>query len=365
LTAKNKPLLNLIADKNIPLVESLFTDFAEVSLLPGGELTNRQIADADILLVRSTTQVNKHLLTRTKVKFVGTATAGTDHIDLAYLQQADIGFSAAPGCNANAVTEYVLTALFALLNDPLSLASKQVAIIGFGHVGRCLYHKLQRLGVAALVYDPLLSANAGLPPLASWQQVLAADILTFHPCLTRGGTYPSYHMFDRQAMAGCKSGALVINTSRGEVMDNQALLDLLEAGKDLKVVLDVWEHEPNINLDLLPLVTLATPHIAGYSLEAKVQGTVQLYQAVCQYFGLLANKPTAALVPSHPLAAVQIDSQLSGWEREQQLAQYVYDIWADDGCMRDALMDQTRNCGIYFDELRENYPVRREYSAYL
>lgn len=266
----------LVADQNMPLVEALFSHFFEVQLLPGREITAQSIEGAEVLLVRSVTPVNQSLLAGSSVRFVGSATAGTDHVDLDYLAKNHIQFAHAPGCNAHAVVQYVLSVLCCLKPQ---WQQCRVGIVGCGNVGGLLYRQLCALGVQCRVYDPFLD-SADIPDLCSFEQVLDCEIISVHTPLTTSGPYPTHHMFDRQTLQQIKSTSLLINAGRGGVIDNIALLSLLKQRSGLQVALDVWESEPQIDTELLDLVAIATPHIAGYSYEGKIRGTQMLFDSL-------------------------------------------------------------------------------------
>ena len=343
----------IIADQNMPHVESYFGHLGEVKLMAGREIDRQAIQGAEILLVRSVTQVNQSLLEGSSVRFVGSATAGTDHIDLNYLKKNNIQFAYAPGCNAEAVVQYVLSVFSRL--KPQWLNSK-VGIIGCGNVGSRLYQKLVALGVDCRVYDPFLSPSQ-IPDLVSFNEVLDCDIISLHTPLTTDGEFPTYHLFNQQVLNALKPNTLLINAGRGAVIDNLALIERLKQSDGLQVALDVWESEPQINTELLDLVSLATPHIAGYSDEGKMRGTSMLYEALCTLY-LGGNLMQQANISIH-------DKQVSLDPSEKTLNQLLLDCYmidADDQRMRQKL--KQGDIGQGFDELRKTYPQRREYSHF-
>ena len=243
-----------------------------------------------MLLVRSVTRVDRTLLEGSAVAFVGSATIGTDHVDQAYLAEQGIRFAHAPGCNANAVVQYDLSVLSNLQPDWQSCT---VGIVGCGNVGGRVYRTLKSLGVNCRVYDPFLSAEQ-IPDLVDFQSVLAADIICVHTPLTTEGPFPTEHLFNAEVLAGLGENTLLINAGRGAVIDNGALLEHLKSGSKLRVALDVWEPEPNINPGLLEQVLLATPHIAGYSREGKIRGTEMLAEDYYQWSGKAAVEKTVS-----------------------------------------------------------------------
>ncbi len=343
----------IIADQNMPQIEAYFGHLGEVKLMAGREIDSQAIQGAEILLVRSVTQVNQSLLEGSSVRFVGSATAGTDHIDLEYLNRNNIQFAFAPGCNAEAVVQYALSVFSRL--KPQWLESK-VGIVGCGNVGGRLYQKLVALGVDCRVYDPFLSPSQ-IPDLVSFEQILDCDIISLHTPLTTEGQFPTHHMFDNQVLQKIKPKTLLINAGRGAVIDNNALINRIKQSDGLRVALDVWESEPQINTELLDLVSLATPHIAGYSDEGKVRGTSMLYEALCALY--LNDAPIQQ--PSSSINDTTVS--LNGAEKSlNQLLLECYNIDADDRRMRETL--KQGDIGQGFDQLRKTYPQRREYSHF-
>lgn len=352
--------MKIVADEAVADAVRLFSDYGEVSLYPGREINADLVADADVLLVRSITPVNSSLLARSRVSFVGSATIGTDHVDNAYLSSRDIRFAHAPGCNANAVVQYVIAVLCSSIPG---WRHKTLAIIGCGHVGGRLLKCLQGLGVSCKVYDPFLDA-AQCQVLVDLPEAMAADIVCVHTPLTHDGPFPTYHIIDGEALDSMASGAVLINAGRGAVVDNQALLDRLEAGQDLRVVLDVWEHEPDLSLALLNSVLLGTPHIAGYSVEGKLRGTQMLLEAFCRWLNEAAPVFTDKL-KTHPISNQDL-SGASG-ERSSTLENIVltaYNPGHDFQTMNVTLNNCETDLGQCFDSLRRNYRQRREFSHY-
>jgi erythronate-4-phosphate dehydrogenase len=351
---------SIVADENMPGLEAGFTALGRVTRINGRLLQRQQLDGADILLVRSVTQVNRELLEGSGIRFVGSATIGTDHLDTEYLDARGIAWANAPGCNASSGVEYVLSA-FARVDGLLEklLAGGTVGIVGMGNVGSSLYRRLEAMGIQCLGYDPLLPAGS-YPILGELDTVLAADAVCLHAPLTHGGEYPSFHLLGKPELEQLKEGALLLNAGRGAVIDNAALSSYLDQRGDLTVILDVWEHEPTIDLNLMTKVFLATPHIAGYSLDGKLAGTEMIYRACCR---ALAHTPLSSgpVIESQP----RIEVKASGLEVLQRAIFASYDISADDLSMRKALAVVDREQGaVVFDALRKDYPVRREFSHY-
>jgi len=329
----------------------LFSTYGEVVTCSGRELTAAHLVDADVLLVRSVTPVNAALLEGSPVQFVGSATIGVDHVDMDYLASRNIQFASAPGCNANAVVQYVLSALCRLRPDWLG---ETVGIVGCGNVGGRLYGTLRALGVDCRCYDPFLN-TATIGGLTTFERVLEADILCLHTPLTTGGAYPTHHLLNETALMNFAPGGLLLNAGRGPVVDNAALLRL-NRGEQWQVVLDVWESEPAISLPLLEQITMGTPHIAGYSEDGKINGTYMVCEAFCQWLG----QPS----PAKPGRDEPVQ-----WLSVKSLAEAilaVYDIAGDDRRMREVLLSAgyPAAVGFGFDQLRKTYPARLEFQHF-
>lgn len=355
--------MHIVADENIPLLEEFFGDIGAITRLPGRTLSRADLEAADILLVRSITRVDRSLLEGTPVKFVGTATIGTDHVDTQWLADQGIAFAAAPGCNADAVVEYVISCLVLLgERSGASWTRPSVGIVGCGNVGGRLRNRLERLGFQVSACDPPLEAE-GQPGFVSLDEALACDVISLHTPLTREGPYPSYHLLDSERLAGLKGHQLLINSGRGAVVDNQALLARLEAEDAPLAILDVWEDEPLFSAALLERVWLGTPHIAGYSLEGKINGTGMVYQALCRHLGLPTRKQAGQFMPDPPLSKLTFTGEA---EREQAAGlsvKAIYDLRIDDFKLRQTLGLADGERAEAFDRLRKTYRVRREFSS--
>lgn len=364
--------LIIVADENIPFVAEFFQSVGEVRTYPGRTLTAAQVRDADILLVRSVTTVNAQLLDGSKVRFVGTCTIGIDHLDVDYLTRRGIAYSSAPGCNANSVVEYIFSVLARQKPDWLRAS---FGIIGCGNVGGHLDRRLQALGLQTFCYDPLLTAEDN-PDLCSLDQVLSADVVCLHTPLTRGGEHPTLHLLDEARLQQLKPGCLLINAGRGPAIDNQALKRVLSARPDLTAVLDVWEPEPNLDVALMQQVALASPHIAGYSYDGKVEGTAMIYRALCRHLArepavcaadLLHHDPsgrqTLQLPGADPLVTRSVQALVNA------VILQAYDVKADDQRMREKLLSDVCRASAEafaqgFDALRKHYPKRREFPCF-
>ncbi len=345
--------MQIIADENIPLLKEYFSVFGDVVAVNGRNMTAAQLAAAEVLLVRSVTPVNAELLSGAPVGFVGTCTIGTDHIDTGYLQQNHIPYASAPGCNAGGVVQYVLTALTQLRPNWRDLT---IGIIGCGNVGGRLYRSLKRLGINCIGYDPFLKSSSDLR-LAAFDDVLKADVICMHTPLTRQGPHPTEHMIDREVLSRLQPGCLLLNAGRGGAIDNTALLEHLNSGVDIEVVLDVWEKEPSINAELARKVAIATPHIAGYSNEGRTNGSAMICRELAMFLGW-----DAARIDRH-LAAVAAtipgnNNVLAVESLEDALSQ-TYDLRGDHQRLMDAV-NGPNPLGPAFDGLRKHYPERHE-----
>lgn len=355
--------MKIYADENMPYVKDFFAELGEVTLLNGRTLTAEQIREADVLLVRSVTKVNKELLAKSStLKFVGTATIGTDHIDQSYLQQRGIGFSSAPGCNAQSVVEYVLSALFVLAEKyQWDLQQKTVGVVGVGNIGRRLVTALQALSIKVLCCDPQrAAAEADFPHIPFEQLLPQVDIVSFHVPLVKSGPDATVDLLNSQTIKLLKPDCAVINACRGEVTNNDVLLAQALSGSKRPLVLDVWANEPEPDLRLIPHTDIASAHIAGHSIEGKARGTEMLYQALCVQLGLAPTKTLAQVLPAPQVSEVKINSEF-GLLDVQNLSRLLYDVRRDDALFRFYMMQDNKTQG--FDWLRKSYPPRREYSS--
>ena len=351
--------MKILVDENMPYARELFSRLGDVEAVPGRPVPREALAGADALMVRSVTKVDETLLAGEAVKFVGTATAGTDHVDIPWLEQAGIGFSAAPGCNAIAVVEYVFSSLLMLAErDGFSLADRTVGIVGVGNVGSRLQKRLEALGIRTLLCDPPRADRGDEGDFRSLDELVAeCDVLTFHTPLFKDGPYKSLHLADEALMSRLKPGTILINACRGPVVDNAALLKRLDAGQDLSVVLDVWEPEPDLTVALLNKVDIGTAHIAGYTLEGKARGTTQVFEAFSTFIGKSQQVALDTLLPTPEFGRITLHGPLDQ-ATLKRLVHLVYDVRRDD-----ALLRKVAAIPGEFDKLRKNYLERREWSS--
>ena len=356
----------IVADENIPLLDSFFGDIGEIRRVSGRSMSNEDVRDADIVLVRSVTRVNRELLEGSRVRFVGTTTIGTDHVDLDWLEAAGIRFSAAPGCNANSVAEYVssVLSLHAERRGLADWSQLSVGIVGVGNVGGELAHKLERLGFDVRLCDPpRADREEDDQEFVSLEEAMKCDVVSLHTPLTREGDHPTLHMIGHPELEALGANQLLINAGRGEVIDSSALLARLDQGNAPTVALDVWEQEPRIHPELVDRVWLATPHIAGYSLEGKVQGTEMIYQSLSQFLGLPVRKKAGQFLPEPALSKISFTSSADEEDAIRIALRACYDPRPDDARLRNAMTGSVEERGAAFDRLRRDYPVRRECSS--
>lgn len=354
--------MKIVADANIVDVSALYEAHGDLKRLSGRDITAADVRDADALLVRSITKVNASLLEGSSVRFVATATSGTDHLDLHYLRAAGITVADAAGTNANAVVEYVLASLAQLvLSDKLDLADKHVAIIGLGHVGRRLYESLSALSIPCVLCDPFVAAQQESLRFCSLEEALRAPIISLHTPFTQDGPHPTLHMIDKPQLASLAPGTVLINAARGEVINNAALTERLSENRNLITVLDCWESEPNISLALRDLVDLATPHIAGYSVEAKRSASERNYEAFLRYFELADTRSKESETPLRTLLALPKCDDENPWRLLAQVLKRACDVLRIDAQLRQA---QGQSNAELFDAIRKGISQRREFAHY-
>ncbi len=356
--------MKIVADANIPQVAEAFQHLGEVELIPGREIRQEHLIDCQCLLVRTVTKVNQQLLEGTPVEFVGTATIGIDHIDENYLQQNKISFTNASGCNAEAASEYVISGLFALSEkrnfDPFQL---KAGIIGCGNVGSRLYQKLNALGIEVLRNDPPLAKKSVGKEYVDLDTVIEqCDFLSLHVPLTLSGEHATKHLFDQERLSRLRENCLLVNAARGPVIDNEALITVIQQRPDLIVFLDTWEDEPTPSKELLASIDLATPHIAGYSVEGRLRGTQMILDAACEHFGRTSDWHMSKLLPDRiELEITPTKDDLEFWQ--DAFAKH-HDIWVEHNALLKILKLGDDQAGAYFDSLRRVYPERFEYERY-
>lgn len=359
--------LHIVADENMPLVNELFAPLGRVTRLPGRDLAPQACADADVLLVRSVTRIDAQWLQGLprghRLQLIASATAGTDHVDCAAVAAAGIRFAHAPGCNADSVAEYVCTVLLsALENGEIDAATLRVGIVGAGAVGSQLARRLSALGVDHVLHDPPRQRANDARPLVDRESILACPVITLHVPLARSGDDATWHWLDEVALARSKA-RLIINAARGPVLDNHAAAAWRRADPARRLILDVWEDEPDVKPAMIDICDLATPHIAGYSLEGKLNGSFMLLEEVCRQFGRDAAHARQFRLP---VQDVMLTGEGDARSRLLHLLLRAYDPRQDDARMRAAMAAAGDSATRIrsFDALRKNYPPRRELSQF-
>ena len=355
--------MKIIADENIPFVADCFSSLGDVTTLSGRDITASVIKDTDVLIVRSITKIDEKLLQGSSVKFVGTATIGFEHIDVEYLKQKKIGFASAPGSNANSVAEYIIAGLLEIAQKlDVTLEGKSIGIIGVGNVGSKVAQKCVALDMKLFLNDPPLHRQTGDSKYLPLESLFDCDVITLHTPLTFDGLDKTYHLADEKFFDSLKAGCVFINTARGAVVDSNTLKKEIKSGKLSASILDVWENEPDIDTELLSMVDIATPHIAGYSLDGKIAGMIMIYEAVCKYFGLPIEKNIVDFLPESDTPQIKIENIISD-EQEilHQTVKKIYDITKDDADLRRILNLPQNKRAFIFDRLRKTYRIRREF----
>lgn len=343
--------MKIIIDNKIPYIkEAVRTIADEIVYAPGKDFTPELVRDADALIIRTRTHCNRELLEGSRVKFIATATIGFDHIDTDYCQQAGIEWTNAPGCNSASVAQYVQSSLLiwkSLRNKELS--GLTIGIVGVGNVGSKIAKVAQDFGMRVLLNDLPREEKEGSGSFTSLNKIAEeCDIITFHVPLYKEGNYKTFHLADREFFQSLKRKPIIINTSRGEVIDTDALLEALNNQTISDAIIDVWEHEPDINRELLEKVMIGTPHIAGYSADGKANATRMSLDAICCFFQIKGKYEINAPAPASPIIYAK--------NHEEALLQ-IYNPTEDS--------DRLKTQPELFETLRGDYPLRREEEAYI
>ncbi|NLK48542.1 MAG: 4-phosphoerythronate dehydrogenase PdxB [Bacteroidales bacterium] len=351
--------MKLIIDDKIPYIRGIFEHVAEVAYLPGAKITPEVVHDADAIITRTRTICNEDLLKGSSVKFIATATIGYDHIDTDYCRRAGIQWTNAPGCNSKSVEQYVASALMVLTEkDLVNLKQSTIGIVGVGNVGSKVARIAELLGMKVLMNDPPRARAEGPEKFVNLQTILEeADIISLHVPLNMKGEDATFHMADEIFFSSLKKKPVLINSCRGEVVKTEAVKQAVQEHKIKAFVCDCWENEPNIDLELLAMTTIATPHIAGYSRDGKAKGTQMSVQAVSEFFNLKLDNwiPENIECPAEPLVVID-GKDLTDEQIIAQAVLHTYDIRQDDQLLRANSSD--------FEKQRGDYPVRREFPAY-
>ena len=338
--------------------ESIYSQYGDVRLVDGRQLSQNDLLNADTLLVRSVAKVDASLLDGTEIRFVGSATSGIDHIDLQYLEQNQIAFAYAPGSNARSVAEYVLSSLLLIARETgCSLQEKTIGIIGVGQVGRCLQQFIRCLGVRCLLNDPPRALHDHAEKWISLEEVCTADIISFHVPFTTDGDYPTESMINESLLEKLKPDVVLVNTARGDIVDEAALFKFKYNNPDCRLILDVWQNEPDINHHLLDAADIATPHIAGYSYDGKLKAAKMLVD-VLAHIGLDDKDDNLVNNVSEQSTTLSVTSL-------EQAIRRAYDPKPDTSRLKAALKMAKEARATYFDDLRKDYPLRREFPHYV
>jgi erythronate-4-phosphate dehydrogenase len=351
--------MKVVIDKDIPFIKGVLEKYAHVTYMPGSAISKKDVVDADALIIRTRTQCNEKLLEGTKVRFIASATIGFDHIDTEFCKAHNIQWTNAQGCNSSSVQQYVAATLFHLSNKlEFELSGKSIGIVGVGNVGSKVAMLCATLGMRVLLNDPpreRLERSYAFVPL---KEILEkADIITLHVPLDCKGQDRTFHLVDESFLERMKPTQVLINTSRGEVVDTSALRSALQRHAIAACVLDVWEHEPVIDLELLNLADIATPHIAGYSADGKANGTSMSVRALSRFFNLGVDDWFPDHVPLPENTTIELDCRnLVRQKIACKLVSRTYDILADD--------QRLRNSPQTFEQQRAAYPLRREFPVF-
>lgn len=356
-----KKKIKIVADNGILFLKGVLEEYADILYLPSGEITSQNIKDADAIIVRTRTKCDKNLLENTKVRFIATGTMGYDHIDADYCQSKNIKWINAPGCNANSVLQYMASALLILAERmKMNLLDKTIGIIGVGNIGQKVERFANLLGMKVLLNDPPQQRKEGNSKFVDINYLIEqSDIITLHVPLNLDGIDKTYHMANESFFSRFNYPKIFINTSRGEVVQSSALKDAFRENLVSAYVLDVWEDEPNIDLELLHYAALATPHIAGYSVEGKANGTAVCVNELNKFFnlGLKANWYPSSL--PKPDKSNEINVHCKGKSLQEiffECITHTYNITEDDKNLRISPSQ--------FEQQRINYPIRREFYFY-
>lgn len=352
-------MLRIVADDAIPFLRGAFEDYARVEYLPWERIVREKVKDADALIIRTRTICNRGLLEGSSVRFIATATIGYDHIDTGYCDEAGIHRSSAPGCNAGSVMQYMASAIIALCDHTRRLPCEMVlGIVGVGHVGSRVEKLATALGMTVLKCDPPRARQEGAGHYLSFDDLLRqSDIVTLHVPLTMGGADPTCHMINEVSIKAMKRGAWLINTARGGVAETASLKKALRNGHLSGVILDVWEEEPRIDRELLSSALIGTPHIAGYSLDGKANGTIMAVRSVAGYFDLPLGNWTPREFPADPPELELNPAGKTDFTATREAILSVYDIFRDD--------DRLKSNPSMFEQQRIHYPLRRDFRAYV
>lgn len=352
--------MKIVCDNKIPFLRGVLEPYAEVVYLPGKETTPEVVRDADAIITRTRTICDEFLLKGSSVKVIATATIGFDHIDTGWCEEHGIIWRNAPGCNSWSVKQYMSSVLVSLSRmRSFDLEGMTLGVVGVGNVGSKVAQAASALGMKVLLNDPPRERREGSGDFVSLDEILRrSDIITLHVPLSREGEDATWHLFDAERIGKMSPSQILVNSSRGPVVDNAALKQALKAREIAGGVLDVWEGEPDLDPELVSLLDITTPHIAGYSADGKANGTAASVRTVSEVLGLPLTDWFPCDIPS-PAMPLEFSIDAAGKTSQEVLAEavlYTYDVLEDSGALRG-------NLGL-FEKLRGDYPVRREPSAF-
>ncbi len=355
--------MKIIADSNILFVEEAFKGFGDLKLYKTRIEDKNILQDADVLLCRSTMKINEGLLQGTGIKFVATATSGTEHFDAEFMDRTGIKYVDAKGSNSNSVAEYIIADILEIaVNSGIELTDKTLGIVGWGCVGKKVETKAKAIGLNVLVNDPPLEAAGEKKEFCPLPDILKCDIITLHVPLIMDGEYKTFEFFNEDTFSEMKKGAIFINASRGKVVREGALINAIREGVVSKTVLDVWYNEPGVNCELLNMVDIATPHIAGHSYDGKALGTKMIKDEFCNFFGLENDRRYLNSLPDVGNSELILQRSAHKIESIYRIIKSVYDISDENNSFRK--IEQADDKKSFFERYRRDYRIRREFQNY-
>jgi len=350
---------NIIIDFNIPFIKGVFDDVADVRYSDGCDIRNKDVRNADALIIRTRTRCNENLLKNSSVKYIATATIGFDHIDTHYCQQHNIAWTNAPGCNAKSVQQYVATALsFLHQKSKINLNTAVVGIVGVGHVGKLIAEFCEAIGVKTLLNDPPRQRTEKTGKFVLLEEIAEkCDIITFHTPLNLEGADKTFHLVDDNFFRTLQKMPVIINTARGEICDTEALKKAKREQLISGIVLDCWEKEPNIDTDLLAMCDIATPHIAGYSADGKANATTACVQYISKCFNLEMDNWQVKDIPTPAQSILTLDNISANFvDVIAEAVLKTYQIEKESSALKNNIHN--------FEFFRNHYPLRREFDFY-
>ena len=350
---------NIIIDSNIPFIKGVFDDVANVRYLDGCNIRNKDVRNADALIIRTRTRCDEELLRNSSVKYIATATIGFDHIDTGYCQKHNIAWTNACGCNAKSVQQYVASALcFLQQKSKIDLNTATVGIVGVGNVGKLTAEFCEIIGVKTLLNDPLRQRIENDNKFVSLKEIAEkCDIITFHTPLNKEGIDKTFHLIDDNFLRSLQKTPVIINTARGEICDTEALKKAKIEQRISGIVLDCWEKEPNIDADLLAMCDIATPHIAGYSADGKANATTACVQYISNCFNLGINNWQVKNIPAPKQSVITLDNTSANFiDVIAEAVLKTYQIEKESSALKNNIHN--------FEFFRNHYPLRREFDSY-